>query len=811
MKIIDANLSNCPYCGYGYKEEPFAFGLKQETILRGRYLTGRVLGQGGFGITYIGYDLTLDIKVAIKEYFPSGCATRNHTVSNQVQWNTAQFDRATWQAGCDSFLKEARRMAKIDSLPGIVRVRDTFPENQTAYIVMDYIEGETLKQRLQKTGPMRFTECIRLLSPLMVSLDNVHRQGLIHRDISPDNIMIQPDGSVCLLDFGAAKDVSFQQTMASRQVAKKGFSPPEQYREKSSIGPWTDVYALCATIYYCVTGRLVPDAMDRMYDDTLTFDMSLFELLSDAVVSALRDGLKLRSEERIQTVGELLARLQEAGADSSSSAAFGKTAGEEQTASGQTQQSGAAGQQTPAQNRDPAQKDNRPDTVQAVSSEIPQHIEEKGKFSKKAVGAAAAVMAGVLMLAGILAAVTSDADDAAADAYVPQQVPSALEEDETGGILSEVTDSDAADSKKNGSGRKSLSSPPTMLDGGEQERDPVLMQDASGKADEDGIYQGTVLGSRISRADIASVTFLDTLDHAPEITGQQMAAEDMPGAAWDVSWNQDGAVLAWIEQSDAQDGMYDLFIGAQGGVKGEDCTELFAGYVNTVSIDFNESFDTGRVTSMRNMFAECASLTALDVSGFDTGLVTDMSSMFFGCVYLKQLDIYGLDTGAVTDMSYMFCGCSDLQTVDVDGFDTKEVTDMSYMFAYCDSLTELDADHFDLSSLETYTAMFEDSGITARQAGLALEEYILPDSDACYLTKKDLQGLSKEECRIARNEIFARHGRKFDDEELQAYFDSCSWYAGTVAPEDFDDSVLNAYEKANRDLIVEYEQEMGYR
>lgn len=309
MKIIDENTVSCPHCGYGQTEEQSPFGIKPNTILRGRYLVGRVLGQGGFGITYVGYDLTLDIQVAIKEYFPMGLAVRNSTVSNQLQWNMTQFNSEQWEQGCDSFLKEARRMAKIDSLPGIVRVRDTFPENKTAYIVMDYIEGENLKQRLMKTGTMSLSKCIELLEPLMESLGKMHQKGLIHRDISPDNIMVQPDGSACLLDFGAAKDMSFQQSIASQKVAKKGFSPPEQYREKGRIGSWTDVYALCATIYYCVTGKIVPDAIDRMYEDTLDFDVPVQEPLGEAAVNALKDGLQLNIETRIQTVEELLQRL----------------------------------------------------------------------------------------------------------------------------------------------------------------------------------------------------------------------------------------------------------------------------------------------------------------------------------------------------------------------------------------------------------------------------------------------------------------------------------------------------------------------
>lgn len=310
MKEIDDVNGSCPVCGYSQKQnEQNPVALKPGTILKGRYYVGRVLGQGGFGITYVGCDLTLNIKVAIKEYFPMGFATRNHTYSNQIQWNTTQFSIGQWQQGSENFLKEARRMAILDSLPGIVRVRDTFSDNKTSYIVMDFVEGETLKNRLGKTGVMSINECMQLLTPLMQSLGKVHQKGLVHRDISPDNIMIKPDGSACLIDFGAAKDVSMHQNAASQQITKKGFSPPEQYMEKGSIGSWTDIYAFSAMIYYCITGRMVPDAIERTYGDTLSFDVPFKEALSESQITALKEGMSLRPEQRIQTMEELLSRV----------------------------------------------------------------------------------------------------------------------------------------------------------------------------------------------------------------------------------------------------------------------------------------------------------------------------------------------------------------------------------------------------------------------------------------------------------------------------------------------------------------------
>lgn len=299
----------CSYCGYdnaGEDNEQRPYAIKCNTILHGRYLIGRVLGQGGFGITYIGFDLVLNVKIAVKEYFPMGIATREHSNSNTLLWNSSQMNTQQRQSGYENFLKEARKTAKIDQIPSIVRVRDTFFENETAYIVMDYVDGVTLKNKLLKDGAMSISDCIRLLTPMMEGLAQVHQLGMIHRDISPDNIMIQPDGNVKLLDLGAAKDMYSGQGQQSQLVTKKGFSPLEQYTETGKIGPWTDVYALCATIYYCITGKMIPSALDRMNNPEISFPGDLAEPLSDSMREVLKAGLAVEAPKRIQSVETLL-------------------------------------------------------------------------------------------------------------------------------------------------------------------------------------------------------------------------------------------------------------------------------------------------------------------------------------------------------------------------------------------------------------------------------------------------------------------------------------------------------------------------
>jgi len=304
--------SVCPACGFDHAgaagiQPPYA--MRYNTIVHGRYLVGKVLGQGGFGITYIGFDLVLNVKVAIKEYFPMGVATREQSKSNTLIWSPTQVNTQQRQDGYESFLKEARKTAKIDSIPSIVRVRDTFFENETAYIIMDFVEGVTLKEKLAKSGPMGVSECIELLRPMMEGLAQVHKLGIIHRDISPDNIIVQPDGNLKLLDLGAAKDMTSGQGQ-SQLVTKKGFSPLEQYTESGQIGPWTDVYALCATIYYCITGKMIPSALDRMGNEAVTFPAGLKEPVPSHIEAALKAGLAIETKRRIQSVNDLLERFE---------------------------------------------------------------------------------------------------------------------------------------------------------------------------------------------------------------------------------------------------------------------------------------------------------------------------------------------------------------------------------------------------------------------------------------------------------------------------------------------------------------------
>ena len=299
----------CPKCGYdAEKDTNLTYALKPYTILHGKYLIGKVLGQGGFGITYIGFDLALELKVAIKEYFPFDQASRNIYNGNNLFWQNALDSTEYRHHGFNTFLAEARKMAKINNIPEIVSVRDTFEENKTAYIVMDYVPGMTLKDYIAKNGVMTYDQALNLLNPLILGLERAHRQGIIHRDISPSNLMLSPQGKVYLLDLGAAKDVK-KSTGKSEMVATKGYSPMEQYTSSSYTGPWTDVYSMTATIYYCLFGKTPPAAIDRVESDTLSFKGKTKKSLTAKQIAVLKKGLALNKADRYQSIQELLNAL----------------------------------------------------------------------------------------------------------------------------------------------------------------------------------------------------------------------------------------------------------------------------------------------------------------------------------------------------------------------------------------------------------------------------------------------------------------------------------------------------------------------
>ena len=297
----------CPNCGQSTSWQPGEGQLHAGTVLNGsglhRYMTGAAIGQGGFGITYIAVDMDSGERVAVKECFPTQCAQRG---VNGVAVEARSGFEQTLQGALESFLDEARLLARQGALASIVQVRDFFRANGTAYLVMEYLDGVTLKNMMCTGGVIPAQELLRRLRPLIGDLGRLHASGVIHRDISPDNLMWMPSGGIKLLDFGCARSMENGKSMSVQ--LKHGFAPVEQYQTRGQ-GPWTDIYALCATIYYCTTGRLPTPAVERLEGGELTAPTALGSDLTPRQEAALLWGMEVQPARRPQAMEDLAAAL----------------------------------------------------------------------------------------------------------------------------------------------------------------------------------------------------------------------------------------------------------------------------------------------------------------------------------------------------------------------------------------------------------------------------------------------------------------------------------------------------------------------
>ncbi len=305
------NSGACPFCGYlpENEKEKYPSALPQGSVLNGKYIVGRVLGQGGFGITYIAKDYKTGERVAIKEYLPSEFAGRN---GNSIQ-AFSKDQKENFEYGKEQFLTEAKTLAAFIGDEHIVRIYSFFEENNTAYFAMEYVDGLALdKVMAQQGGRLHVTEANRLLLPLMVSLSKVHAKGIVHRDIAPDNIIITKDGTAKLIDFGAARYSTGEKSRSLDVILKHGFAPPEQYMRRGRQGPFTDVYALAATYYYAITGKLLPDSVERTFEDTIMLPRTLGVKISRKQEDALLKALEVNAADRYQNMGEFYREMTQA-------------------------------------------------------------------------------------------------------------------------------------------------------------------------------------------------------------------------------------------------------------------------------------------------------------------------------------------------------------------------------------------------------------------------------------------------------------------------------------------------------------------
>lgn len=296
----------CSSCGYSPSPSRSRSNqLPLFTVLNEQYLIGRVLGSGGFGVTYKAYDIYNACVCAVKEYMPNGIAGRAQDGLN-LQLNSAGLEHV-YQHGEKRFMEEAAILKRLHNIPAIVDVTDYFYENSTAYFVMPFLEGCHLKQLYRDMGGIPYDFAVHVLMTVGIALLQVHEQvGLLHRDISPENIMVTPTGEIVLIDFGTARSYVSENSNNYSVLLKPGYAPPEQYSSKGNQGPWTDVYALAATFYYIVSGYSVPFSPDRLQGKPCPMLDTLCPDCSHEVAEAIDRALQLNYRNRTQSIRELL-------------------------------------------------------------------------------------------------------------------------------------------------------------------------------------------------------------------------------------------------------------------------------------------------------------------------------------------------------------------------------------------------------------------------------------------------------------------------------------------------------------------------
>ena len=674
MRVTDEEV--CPFCGWVEGQENKPHQLQPGTFLQGKYAVGRVLGQGGFGITYIGWDYEMERIVAIKEFYPGSTVNRDTCSTNYVSVNTVD-DGNRYTSSRERFLREARALVKLSGVPEIVSVYSCFEENNTAYIVMEYVNGQTLVDYVrQQGGKLTVQQTLKILEPIMRTLDTVHKAGLVHRDISPDNIMLHSDGWVKLLDFGAVRavenpDAQKELTHSTEAIVKHGFAPMEQYYSRGSIGPWTDEYALCATVYFCLTGTVPPGAPARFAGDEQP-DWAGIPGLTNGQRAALEKGMALMAKDRYPSVGAL---------------------------------------------------------AQALSAPEPEKRPGRGKWIAVAAGITAVIAVGIgmaLLLAGqgdkplpetapAEQAMASSHPTAAptAETQAPEIVPSAQE-------VPEMTQLAAPEPV-----RETF----VMIASDDLMGTPFNVREAR-----------PIWGQwEYLRNQVNTIRFHDTMEGAPENAWDVSEAKDgsilawMDGANLHVAAN--GNIAANPNASYLFSGFSNLATIDFGGcfvttgvtnmwgmfeycfelrtldLSGFDTSavkymdDMFADCFALKSLNLS-SFDTSKVRSMFSMFSRCMELRSLDLSSFDTSNVENMCQMFCECMNLTELDVSGFNTSEVRWMDTMFAECFALMSLNLSSFDTANVTSMAYMFSNCCNLTELDLSNFDTANVTDMSSMF---------------------------------------------------------------------------------------------------------
>lgn len=312
MEELETGIKKCPLCGFSieeYEKEGNKRTLRLGTILGGRYEIGSELGGGGFGITYLAWDREDKCKVAVKEYFPWEFAYRSTEGDGEIQIRGKE-EREGYEKGLGDFIREGTILEQVGRMKGIVPVRKFFREKGTAYLVMDYISGMNLKEYMEKEGRIfRETELLEKIKPLLDSLKLIHKKGMVHRDISPDNIIIDDNRELILIDFGAARLIAEEQDRSTTVLMKYGYAPEEQYRSRGKLGPWSDIYAISATMYYLLTGVRPIQSIDRLAEDDMLPLSKMGIRISEKTSRVIEKGMAVQARDRYGDLDSFMEEL----------------------------------------------------------------------------------------------------------------------------------------------------------------------------------------------------------------------------------------------------------------------------------------------------------------------------------------------------------------------------------------------------------------------------------------------------------------------------------------------------------------------
>ncbi len=693
--------------------------LSVNTTLCSRYVVGLALGSNKLGITYMGYDNTTNKKVAIKEYFPEGMAARKENVVLGIE---------TFASGLKQFIQEGNTLKAKKGLAGIVEVLDVIEENGTAYIIMEYIEGTSLEEIVKGGRLFPAKRMQDLLEPVLKSLFELHEAGVIHQNISPDNMIFTNEGTLKLIGFGCLQGVVSDKS--------RGYAPMEQYSKQDEKKPSIDIYAICATIYRCITGKVPMDASQRTEQEQLQTPSSMGVEITEVQEAVIMMGLSVNAEKRLQGIQALYRAL------------YG-------TAIKPVEPQAYVSQQ-PQPTKPPIQSQPMQQSVQMNLQNNQKQAKKKGSNKGLIIGICVALVLLVVGIGGVFAAFTLHSGKVSTKVTITETAE-----------ITETTETEEA----------------------------VVTQSVT--------VQETDKLQEIKDT-LASQDYVNVIDMVIALTDEEKAAYDETELNTILEEAVEGvksALMIEIDEYVNKASYTEAFSVITDGITYFDMIGEEEELAELADVQFLLDKETELQQKHKDYLSSTAESCAnqADETGMEEALADLSSYLDTEEMEAKRIKCYGkLVVAKITQMRN-------------NGASTEEILtfideNLAITGNNCWVLEFWDYYH-------TVYAMESGQGISTDTTikHVSNSGYLLDYSNSMNLTTNDIRHLSQYELYLALYEIYARHGRGFNDASVTSYFSQYSWYQETTRPEVFDESVLNEYEKYNRDLIIEYQYAMGYR